>query len=58
MMQKPIGMMYRSASLSGVSEKATLLKRRHGVKSDVLTARTYGVSHLSIRVDTSGAHFC
>jgi len=24
--------------LSGVSEKATLLKRRHGVKMDVLTA--------------------
>lgn len=33
-----MGMMYSSASLSGVREKATLLNKRHGVKSDVLTA--------------------
>lgn len=32
-----MGMMYSSASLSGVREKATLLNKRQGVKSEVLT---------------------
>jgi hypothetical protein len=37
-------MMYSSASLSGVREKATLLNKRHGVKSEVLTAPESGQS--------------
>lgn len=37
-----MGMMYSSASLSGVREKATLLKRRQGVKREVLTATREG----------------